>query len=33
VLGCVRQLGGHVSIESLLGSGTIVTVFLPRVPC
>jgi signal transduction histidine kinase len=32
VFGFVRQLGGHVSIQSMLGSGTVVTVFLPRVP-
>jgi two-component system NtrC family sensor kinase len=30
VLGLVRQLGGHVTIESKPGSGTIVTLFLPR---
>jgi signal transduction histidine kinase len=30
VLGFVRQLSGHVTIESTPGSGTVVTLFLPR---
>jgi signal transduction histidine kinase len=30
VFGFVRQLGGHVTIRSALGSGTIVTLFLPQ---
>jgi signal transduction histidine kinase len=30
VLGFVRQLSGHVTIESTSGSGTVVTLFLPR---
>jgi signal transduction histidine kinase len=30
VLGFVRQLGGHVIIESTLGRGSVVTLFLPQ---
>jgi two-component system NtrC family sensor kinase len=30
VLGFVRQLGGHVTIESAVGHGTVVTLFLPQ---
>lgn len=32
VFGFVRQLGGHVSIESEVGHGTSVSLFLPRAP-
>ncbi len=31
VYGFLRQSGGHVSVESTLGQGTIVRLFLPRV--
>ncbi len=30
VLGFVRQLGGHVKIDSTLGRGSVVTLFLPQ---
>lgn len=30
VFGFIRQLGGHVTIKSTLGSGTVVTLFLPQ---
>jgi signal transduction histidine kinase len=30
VFGFVRQLGGHVKIDSAAGCGTLVTLFLPK---
>ena len=32
VFGFVRQLGGHVTIASVLGEGTVVTLYLPTAP-
>jgi signal transduction histidine kinase len=32
VYGFVRQSGGHVTIESAVGTGTTVTLYLPRAP-